>query len=325
VNVSELASETMNNATPVIFAIAILVTYLLCRNAMVVATAVGVLDIPDERKKHKHITPLMGGLALLCAFVPSAMAVIMIATPPNHHFKLLLWLTVVAGMTVVGILDDRHSLSPKLRLILSFLIFGLAAYVEPMYNVRVLDFEHPPFTIGLGTRGLAIAFTVLCCVGLINAVNMADGKNGLVIGLCIGWLVLLALRAPTPFLPLISLLIATLIVLLAFNLKGKLFLGDGGAYGLAAAIGVLAIAIYNSPGPHATRALAAEELVVLFAVPVFDSFRLTYKRMKRGQSPMAADRNHLHHILLDGFGWPRGLLIYWTAATAPAAAIFLFL
>jgi UDP-GlcNAc:undecaprenyl-phosphate/decaprenyl-phosphate GlcNAc-1-phosphate transferase len=315
----------MNYATLVIFAIATLATYLLCRNAMAVATSCGLLDVPDDRKKHKHVTPLMGGIVLLAAFVPAAVVVVLTAIPPNHHFKLLLWLAVVAGMTLVGILDDRHSLSPRLRLILSFLIFGAAAYVEPGYNVRVLDFEHPPFTLGLGTRGLAIAFTILCCVGLINAVNMADGKNGLVIGLCIGWLLLLALRAPTAFLPLIGLLIAILIVLLGFNLKGRLFLGDGGAYGLATAIGVLAIAIYNSPGPHATRALAAEEVMLLFAIPVLDSFRLAFTRWRRGQSPMAADRNHLHHILLDGFGWPQGLFIYWAAATMPAMAVFLTL
>jgi UDP-GlcNAc:undecaprenyl-phosphate GlcNAc-1-phosphate transferase len=220
-------------------------------------------------------------------------------------------------MTIIGILDDRHSLSPRARLLASFAIFGIAAYIEPIFNVRVLDFEYPPLTLGLGTRGLAIAFTVLCCVGLVNAVNMADGKNGLVIGLCIGWLTLLATRAPESFLPLLGLPNVVLLILLVFNLRGKLFLGDGGAYGLATAIGVVAIGVYNSPGTHATRAMAAEELVLLFAVPVLDSFRLTFKRLKRGQSPMAADRDHLHHHLQDRFGWPNGLLIYWALSFAP--------
>ena len=220
-------------------------------------------------------------------------------------------------MTIVGILDDRHSLSPRLRLLLSFSIFGIAAYIEPIYNVRVLDFEFPQFGLGLGTRGIAIFFTVLCCVGLVNAVNMADGKNGLVIGLCIGWLALLALRSPPIFLPLIALLMVVLTVLLLYNLNGKLFLGDGGAYGLASAIAVLAIAIYNSPGLHVTRAISADGLVLLFIVPVFDSFRLTYKRLRRGQSPMAGDRDHLHHHLQNELGWPAGLIAYWALALLP--------
>lgn len=284
---------------------------------MPIASQFNLLDVPGDRKKHKHVTPLMGGVVILTAVVPAMLVLTTYVAPPNHIFKLLVWIGVLIGMTVVGIFDDRHSLSPRLRLLASFGLFGIAAYIEPIFNVRVLDFEYPPFSLGLGTREIAIAFTVLCCVGLVNAVNMADGKNGLVIGLCIGWLALLALRAPEFTYPFIGLLILVLIVLLMFNIQGKLFLGDGGAYGLATAIGVLAIAIYNSPGTHATRSMTAEELMLLFAIPVLDSFRLTYKRMKRGQSPMAADRDHLHHHLQDKLGWPKGLFIYWISALLP--------
>lgn len=296
---------------------AVTAAFILCYNALAVGTFCNLLDIPGDRKKHKHITPLVGGIVILAAVMPAAFTIVSFVTPETYRAKIIVWSAAVAGMTIIGILDDRHSLSPRSRLLASFVIFGLAAYIEPIFNVRVLDFEYPSFTIGLGTRGLAIAFTILCCVGLVNAVNMADGKNGLVIGLCIGWLTLLATRAPENFLPLVALLIAILLILLAFNLRGKLFLGDGGAYGLATAIGLIAIAIYNSPGPYATRAMAAEQLMLLFAVPVADSFRLTYKRVKRGQSPMAADRDHLHHFLQNRYGWPKGLLVYWALSLTP--------
>jgi UDP-GlcNAc:undecaprenyl-phosphate GlcNAc-1-phosphate transferase len=301
---------------------AVIVAFMLCRHALAIGTYFNLLDVPGDRKKHKHITPLMGGIVILAAVLPAAFAIITFVTPEAHHTKLLVWSAVVAGMTIIGILDDRHSLSPRVRLLASFAIFGIAAYIEPIFNVRVLDFDYPSFSLGLGTRGIAVAFTVLCCVGLVNAVNMADGKNGLVIGLCIGWLTLLATRAPESFLSLLSLLIAVLLMLLAFNLRSKLFLGDGGSYGLAAAIGLIAIGIYNSPGTHATRAIAAEELMLLLAIPVIDSFRLTFKRIRRGQSPMAADRDHLHHHLQDRFGWPYGLLIYWLVAFSPVLCYF---
>lgn len=309
----------------IIIVAAAFVAFVLCRFALPIATQFNLLDVPGDRKKHKHVTPLMGGVVILAVTVPAMLALIVFTAPSNHIFKLMVWTTVVAGMTIVGILDDRHSLSPRLRLIASFGLFGVAAYIEPIFNVRVLDFEYPPFSLGLGTRGIAIAFTVLCCVGLVNAINMADGKNGLVIGLCIGWLSLLALRAPDFMLPFIGLLAAVFVVLLAFNLRGRLFLGDGGAYGLAVAIGVLAISIYNSPGQHATRAIAAEEIMLLFAVPVLDSFRLTYKRMKRGQSPMAADRDHLHHHMQDRFGWPHGLMAYLALSLTPSVLFMIVL
>jgi len=305
----------------IIIVAAVCVAFVLCRFAMPIATQFNLLDVPGDRKKHKHVTPLMGGIVILASIVPAMLALIAFAAPSNHIFKLLIWTSVLVGMTIIGILDDRHSLSPRLRLIASFGLFGIAAYIEPIFNVRVLDFEYPPISLGLGTRGIAIAFTVLCCVGLVNAINMADGKNGLVIGLCIAWLALLALRVPSFLLPFIGLLILVLAMLLVFNWRGKLFLGDGGAYGLATAIGVLAISVYNSPGNHATRAMAAEEIMLLFAAPVLDSFRLTFKRIKRGQSPMAPDRDHLHHHLQDRFGWPRGLLIYWIIAILPFLAL----
>jgi UDP-GlcNAc:undecaprenyl-phosphate/decaprenyl-phosphate GlcNAc-1-phosphate transferase len=306
-----------------IWAASACVTALLCWKAMVIGRRFNLLDVPDERKIHSTATPLMGGVVLLGAFLPLAILMaLQTATSPRLD-QLLIWISVAAALALVGIADDRHSLSPRLRLLLSFLIFGAAAYFEPIYNVRLLDFEHPRFSLGLGTRGIAIFFTVVCSVGLVNAVNMADGKNGLVIGLCMGWLGLLAMRAPPHFLPLIGILLSSLLVLLAFNLKGRLFLGDGGAYGMASAIGVLAIAIYNSPGDHATRAISAGEVMLMFAVPVFDSFRLTYKRWRRGQSPMAADRDHLHHHLLDQFGWPLGLILYWLVALGPAFLYFM--
>jgi UDP-GlcNAc:undecaprenyl-phosphate/decaprenyl-phosphate GlcNAc-1-phosphate transferase len=153
---------------------------------------------------------------------------------------------------------------------------------------------------------------------------MADGKNGLVIGLCLGWLGLLATRAPAVTLPIFSVVAAAFLVLLLFNLRGKLFLGDGGTYGIATAVALLSVALYNMPGDHSGRLLTADELMLLFAVPVLDSFRLTALRLREGRSPMSPDRNHFHHHLLRWFGWPGGLIVYWICALAPPLALFVW-
>jgi UDP-GlcNAc:undecaprenyl-phosphate/decaprenyl-phosphate GlcNAc-1-phosphate transferase len=304
--------------------LASLLALFLCLNAKTISARLGIMDIPDERKQHRVATPLMGGVVLLLAFVPPAAALIFGLSPTAWAQSLLLWLACVIAMALVGIADDRHSLSANHRLLISFLVFGSAAIIDPLFNVRVLSFEHLGFNLGLGTGWLAVIFTSICCVGLVNAVNMADGKNGLVIGLCIGWSILIALRSPPELLPLMLLLIAVLAVLMIFNLRGRLFLGDGGAYGLATAIGLAAIMTYNAPGAHAGRMIAADELMLLFAIPVIDSFRLTYVRLKRGQSPMAADRDHLHHHLQNRFGWPGGLVVYLVLAFLPLAGILFF-
>lgn len=299
------------------------VTLVLCLNAHQIGEKLQILDLPnDERKRHQQATPLLGGISLLAAVLPLAVGAASLLTAANWHLTILVWANAVAALVVLGLADDTHSISARTRLIASFGVFIFAASFDPHFLVRMLQFETGDFSIGLGTGWLAVIFTSLCCVGLVNAVNMADGKNGLVIGLSIGWLAMLATRAPAQLYPPIAILAAALAVLLMFNLRGRLFLGDGGAYGIASAIGLLAILTYNSPGEHASRAVSAGELVVLFWVPVVDSFRLTFVRMRRGQSPMAPDRNHLHHHLQNALGWPRGLLVYYLLALAPAAVLW---
>jgi UDP-GlcNAc:undecaprenyl-phosphate/decaprenyl-phosphate GlcNAc-1-phosphate transferase len=306
---------------PALLVACVLIATILCLNAQRIGSYLRLMDVPEGRKQHKAATPLMGGVVLLVAFIPLAVFHVFAAASDRWFASLLIWLCCIAVMALVGLADDRHSLSPRLRLIISFLVFAIAAAVDPTFNVRVLDFAAPKFTLGLGTWWLAIIFTVVCCVGLINAVNMADGKNGLVLGLSLGWLAILALRATAPLLPLIGLLAASLLVLLIFNLRARLFLGDGGAYAVASAVGVLSIIVYNTPGSNMLRAVSADELVLLFLVPVADSFRLTYIRIRQGRSPMSADRDHLHHKLQDRFGWPRGLLVYWCVSLVPAGAV----
>lgn len=307
----------------VLLFVAVMVAILLCLNAQRICSSLNLMDIPVGRKKHAAPTPLMGGIVLLGAFAPVALVCIVTFASERWLGSLLIWVGCVSAMALVGLGDDRHSLSPRLRLLISFAVFASAAAVDPTFNVRVLDFNIPPLTIGLGTWWLAIIFTVICCVGLLNAVNMADGKNGLVLGLSLGWVAILATRAVGPLLPLIFLFAAVLMVLFAFNMKGRLFLGDGGAYAIATAIGLLAIIVYNTPGTHTLRAASADELVLLFVLPVADSFRLTYKRLRQRRSPMSADRDHFHHHLQDKFGWPRGLVIYYILAFSPAVFVCL--
>lgn len=299
-----------------------LASVLLCMNAQHIGQKLNLLDHPDIRKQHRLPTPLMGGITILLVFVPVSAVCILMSVSDRWLSTLLIWVFSIFVMALVGIADDRHSLSPKTRLLISFGLFCAAAALDPSFNVRVLDFNFPKFSMGLGTWWIAIVFTTTCCVGLINAVNMADGKNGLVLGLSIGWLFILATRAPNTLLPYIFLFGAVLAVLFVFNMYGRLFLGDGGAYAIATAIGLLSIMIYNTPGVESLRAVSAEEIMLLFLVPVFDSFRLTYTRLRQGRSPMSADRNHLHHHIQSIFGWPFGLVLYWIVALVPAALLF---
>ena len=293
-------------------------TALLTRYAWPVCERLGLIDVPDARKQHARATPLLGGAALIGIMLPLALLATWLS-PLSSDISLLHLAVATAGVTLVGIFDDRKPLSARTRVALAFVLFGGLALVNRAFLVRKLVFPLLGFQFGLYYEWVALLFTVVCCVGLVNAVNMADGKNGLVLGLCIGWLGLIMARSTTGDIPFMAVMLAGLIALLVMNLRGRLFLGDGGAYGLAAAIGLLTIRSYSSHLSNPATGLSAEVVVLLFFVPVFDSFRLTFARLARGQSPMAGDRDHLHHHLQNRFGWPNGLLIYLLMALAPAA------
>lgn len=312
----------MSVETLIVFTVCGALTWLLCYHAPRLCTWAGLMDIPDARKRHANPTPLVGGLAVGLIVLPMSFALALFVLPPDWRKMVLLYGAATIAVILLGLEDDRRTLSARNRLILSVIIFASAATLDPLFNIRVLRFSDPAFELGMGVTAGGVAFTTLCCVGLINALNMADGKNGLVIGLSLGWLAMLFSRAPAPLMPLIGLLITCLLLLLLFNLKGRVFLGDGGVYGIAGAIALLAIAIYNSQGPIVRHGIAAEELMLLFGVPVLDSFRLTWSRLRRGQSPMAADRDHFHHHLQLKFGWPGGLVVYLAIALIPAAIGF---
>lgn len=295
-------------------------TGFLCWFAEPICKSFKLLDIPNDRKKHKKATPLMGGLVLILVILP--LTVVASTLPNDDHTRIMLvYVLATMGIAAIGIADDRHTLSARTRIVLTFLIFAIAAMMHKLYLVRVLSFSAPEFELGLAYIPIAVFFTSLCCVGLVNAINMADGKNGLVLGLCLGWLVILSFSAAPFMLPYIFLMMSGVIVLLGFNLKGKLFLGDGGAYGFAAALALLTIAAYNSEGIELNRPIHAQEIMLMFAVPVLDSFRLTFVRWRRGQSPMAGDRDHLHHHLQNKLGWPGGLFAYWALALLPTAIL----
>ena len=299
-------------------------TALLTRYAWPVCVRLGLIDLPDARKLHSRATPLLGGPALIGIMLPLALLATWLS-PLSSDISLLHLAAATAGVALVGILDDRRPLSAQMRVALAFLLFGGLALYNQAFLIRRLVFPMFGLQFGLYYEGVALLFTVVCCVGLVNAVNMADGKNGLVLGLCIGWLGLIMARSTAGDIPFMAVMLAGLISLLVMNLRGKLFLGDGGAYGLAAAIGLLTIRSYSSHLDDPATGLSAEIVVLLFFVPVFDSFRLTLVRLARGQSPMTGDRDHLHHHLQNRFGWPNGLYIYLLMALAPAALAEAFL
>ena len=281
------------------------VAFLVGAFARPLGEALSLLDFPDTdggRKLHADITPLVGGIGVIGAAVAAIACLAALGAPPAPQATLIWFSITVVGMFVIGAADDRFGLTAPFRLAFATAFLLLAIAQVPDFQLNFLLFAgQDKLVLMPGLTG--VAFTLLCLVGLLNAVNMADGKNGLVIGQALIWSAVLMVRLPAEMLPLMVAIAASLLVLFIFNMKGKLFMGDGGSYGLSAMFGLLAIYAWN----RGFADMHADDLALIFALPVYDTLRLIVHRVAVGKTPFTAGRDHLHHYLYAHWGWPRPL------------------
>lgn len=278
-----------------------------CSFAGPVGRLLGVIDYPDGgRKSHARPTPMVGGIALM---VPLLLVALVEGPLQAGNADIFGSLLLVGGVfLVLGWYDDRHHIRPSVRLLISTALFGAVILLQPGLALTALDLW---VVIPLGL--VAFPFTVLCLVGLQNAINMADGMNGLLIGLAIFWTVCLLLYAPAHLLLYLAFMLLGLMILLLYNVAGALFLGDAGSYAIGGTIGILMLYTYES----ANGALPVFTVVLWLLVPVVDCLRVMATRVLHGLSPLDADKNHLHHRLARHWRWPVCLGIYLTMVIVP--------
>lgn len=267
----------------------------------------GVMDKPDgARKLHAAPTPLVGGIGLFMALVAG---LVLHAAVFRGATLAVTAIAVVSGVFfLLGFADDRKHINPWLRLVVGILGTGMAAIAVPELRVPALWLPDLGFTIPLGLA--AVPFTVFCVLCLKHGSNLADGLNGLFLGMCIIWLVLLA-PWMTPHTSVLLIPTAGALAVLALaNLRGRLFTGDSGAYMMSSLIGFAAIEAYTS---H-KGGMPALYLGACFLIPVLDMGRVMAVRIKRGTGAFTPGRDHLHHYLKD-----------WTGSSNRAVAVYLLL
>jgi UDP-GlcNAc:undecaprenyl-phosphate/decaprenyl-phosphate GlcNAc-1-phosphate transferase len=310
----------MNITNYIILFIAIssIATYILLKFSSLIATRCDLMDKPGGHKIHHSLTPLMGGVVMLVVILPLLLAASIIFLPAEQAQLLQLAVLATLPMTILGIIDDRRALPAGRRFMIQVFIFAALAWYNPLFQVRVLVLQAWPWQLGLGNEIFAIIFTSLCCVGLLNAINMADGLNGLTLGLFLYWFAVMAWHMHAPLALVPAIVLPSLLALLGYNLRGKIFMGDGGAYGFATLLALLTIALYNMSHINRVHNIGAELIVLLFIVPICDMFRLIVTRAIRRKSPLLADHNHLHHHLMQRFGKRYTVSCYWLLAALPS-------
>lgn len=293
-------------------------TWLVCHFARPIGESLGLMDDPAKKLHSRHAlsVPLVGGLAVLLPVVVMGLVAGMAAQfmhQPTYWDISATFAAAVGMMLVIGLLDDRYHLSVRSRLLVTSILFVVVVMMTPEFLIEDLTIPFIGSALSITFGWAAAPFTVLCLVALANAVNMADGRNGLVIGMALIWTLAMISASPAELPRGMLMLLACLIVAFFYNMRGKLFLGDGGTYGLAACFGLTAVWFHRYDG----GLLSEAQITSLFLIPGLDMVRLIVSRRRRGASPFAADHDHLHHHLDDWMGWRRGLLIYLGLVSMP--------
>lgn len=274
----------------------------------------GLLDHPRGRKDHAQPTPVTGG--------PAVMLGVLAALPLMAPFSNAVVAFCLGGMLllVVGIVDDLYDLPWKPRVLAQCAAALIMVYVG---GVRIEHigplFGHESLEVGW----LSVPFTVFVTVGIINAINMADGSDGLA-----GTLVLVALAMLAAvcvvagndmlfgrILPLIGAVTGFLALNMRhpWQARARAFLGNSGSAVLGFFVAWLTVRVSHFPGHPVSSIL----LPWLVALPLIDCLVLMTRRVREGRSPFSADRNHMHHLMLDaGFTPTQAALLLGTVSVA---------
>lgn len=270
------------------------------------ARQMGLVDVPNERKVHEGEVPLVGGIAIFAAVACAHVVSAVFSPGISLHQSFLAFYVGASLLVLVGMIDDYREMLPLTRIVAQIFVALIMIYGG---GVVVRDIGTIPFSgdiLALGS--FAIPFTVVAAVGVINAVNMSDGLDGLAGSLTLvpllGFLIATLTLGSGEQAELLTLLCAAVVAFLFFNVtvpgkrRALIFLGDSGSMLLGFALVWFAITL--SQGPD--RAIQPSSALWFLMVPIFDAVCMMARRLVRRRSMFSADKEHLHHVfLLAGF------------------------
>lgn len=262
-----------------------------------------LMEKPGERRSHTTPTPTFGGIAIFAAILISYFL-----WPSIDQTEIYRTNLSIAGMTIlffIGIKDDLVNIDPTKKLlfqVLAAMILIFFGDLQVNYLYGILGFHHIDNIVG-------VLLTCFIFIALTNAINLIDGIDGLAGGIATiasgtfgGWFLLtnhftLACLAFT--------MTGGLLGFLRFNFSktSKIFMGNTGSLIIGFMLAFFAVRFVSLNASYRYEPTAFFNApilaIVILIVPIFDTLRVFLVRILAGRSPFSADRNHMHHILLD--------------------------
>ncbi len=277
--------------------IAYLITFFLLPLVIKIAHDNKLYDVPDERKLHNHQVSSLGGIAIFTGLI---LSLLLVSDFNNYNSELQYFIAAFFIIFIIGLIDDIFFLKAWKK-ILGQLV--ATAMLTLKGNLLITDF-HGFLGIHALTHIESVYISFFTILLLINSFNLIDGVDGLAgsIGLvaCAFFGTFFFISNALPYAVLSFSICGALLAFLVYNFPpAKIFMGDSGSTLIGLMTSILAIKFIENPNiqtnffSHSTPAIAFGFLLI----PLMDVLRVFALRIAKKQSPLAPDRNHLHHLL----------------------------
>ncbi len=284
------------------FMVAFLVVLWIFPKVLAVALQKNIVDNPDARKLQKRPIPVLGGMAVFFGLTFGFVIAMMFADCAELF-------PVFAAMTIMlymGTLDDIMGLSPALRFVVEIAVMTMMVIIS---RCAINDF-HGLFGLEVIPMWVAVPLTVFATVGIINAINLIDGIDGLSSGYCVMACLMFCVMfyhvGHESMVILTAVATGAMIPFFFHNVFGKtskMFIGDGGTLVMGTMMATFVLQVLDAQSPCAELRASNIGLIpftlAVLSIPVFDTLRVMLSRLSRGVSPFHPDKTHLHHIFIE--------------------------
>ncbi|WPP53296.1 glycosyltransferase family 4 protein [Catalinimonas niigatensis] len=260
-----------------------------------------LMEEPNGRSSHIQKTPSLGGIAIFASMVIT----FLLATPESNTSTVNIHLIIPSLVILffIGLKDDILVIDPYKKLLAQVLAATLVIYFT---DIRISNLFG---ILGMYEISYAPSFviTLFVIIVITNAYNLIDGIDGLAAG--IGIVAALAFGVYfyivgihwATVLAVVS--VGSLLAFIRFNFSkaSKIFMGDSGSLVIGFTLSLLAVKfiqhnqVYNNFHIPNAPTIA----ILILAVPLFDTLRVFTHRIASGIGPFVADRNHIHHFIID--------------------------
>jgi UDP-GlcNAc:undecaprenyl-phosphate GlcNAc-1-phosphate transferase len=315
------------------FLVSIGLSLFLTPWVMRLATIIGAIDRPGERRIHKGTIPRLGGLSLYLSFFVALLFFLRLDSGIPHSSWIferqgIVSLFLLLVVMCLGIWDDVHHLKASYKFVVQFIVANVAYFSG--FNITSITHPFGSELLQLGMFDYPV--TVLWIVGITNAFNLIDGLDGLASGVAtIAFITIfpIAILGRDMASAVISLLlVGSLLGFLRYNFNpAKIFLGDSGSLFLGFALAIVSI----KSSAKGTAAFSMLVPVLALGLPIMETILSMIRRFlgsfvpeenirrsftSKVKSMFVADKGHIHHRLIQkGFSQRKAVLVLYVVSS----------